>query len=89
MRWPKAVRSTEAEARRLTTFFILGGSRLFAAGSAFFHFSAGSVGADWFPLLAPTALLPAPSRSAGFEAAGSGATGGCSGDSSRSTIGVA
>jgi hypothetical protein len=62
---------------------------LFAAGSAFFHFSVGSVGAGWIPLLAPEAWLPAPSGSSDLEAAGSGATGGCSGDAGRSTIGRA
>jgi hypothetical protein len=76
-------------ARRLITFFILGGSSLFVAGSAFLRFSTGLVGAGWFPLLVPAALPPVPSGSAGFEVAGSGETGGCSGDSGRSTIGGA
>jgi hypothetical protein len=85
----KKLTQTTTVARRLITFFVLGGSRLFAAGSAFFRFSAGSVRAGWFPLLAPVARLPAPSGSCGFEAAGSGAIGGCFGDSGRSIIGVA
>jgi hypothetical protein len=76
-------------ARRLTTLFILGRSRLFAAGSTFFRFSASSIGADWFPLLAPAALLPAPSGFDGFGVTDSGAAGGCSGDSGGSTIGMA
>jgi hypothetical protein len=78
-----------AVARRLITFFALGGSRFFAAGSAFFRFSAGSTGAGWILLLALGARLPALSGSSGFEAAGSGTTGGCSGDASKSTTGMA
>jgi hypothetical protein len=62
---------------------------LFTAGSAFFRFSAGLARAGWTLLLVPVGRLPDPSGSSGFEAAGSGATGGCSEDAGRSTTGMA
>jgi hypothetical protein len=76
-------------AHRLVTFFILGWSRFFIAGSDFLCFSAGSVRAGWLPLLALADLPPVPSGSVGFKLAGSGATGCCSEDFGRSTIGGA